>query len=278
MSGIYWLASYPKSGNTWLRIFIENYVRNESQPVQINTLPPPNVAYDREIIDDLLGAESADLSDSMIDLARPRIYEAAKDWPDFRYLKTHERHRFNSRGASVFADSATAGVILLVRNPLDVVVSLSRFMSTSCGTAIDWLADESYSLYPQLDYLSDQLPQLVGSWSSHCQSWLNCGMRTHVVRYEDLVSDPATHFAEVVRFLDLPFSAERLNTAVRHSGFKSLQQQEEVGGFRELATGARSFFRSGTSGSGRRELTPRQVEQLTNEHYGMIQQFGYTQD
>lgn len=276
MPGIYWLASYPKSGNTWLRIFIENYVRNESQPAHINTLPPPNVAYDREIIDELLGVESADLSDSTIDQARPKIYEAAKDWADFRYVKTHERHRLNSQGTSVFSDSATAGVILLVRNPLDVVVSLSRFMRASYGTAIDWLADESYSLYPQLDYISDQLPQLVGSWSSHGQSWLNCGLRIHAARYEDLVSDPTTHFARIVRFLNLPFCTERLSTAIRHSGFKSLQQQEDVAGFRELATGAGSFFRSGTSDNWRRELTQLQVEQLTNDHYDTMQQFGYT--
>lgn len=275
MSGIYWLASYPKSGNTWLRIFIENYVRNEPQPIDINTLPPPNVAYDRGFIDELLGVESASLPESVIDLARPRIYEAAKELPGFRFVKTHEQHRLNSAGESVFSQAATAGVILLVRNPLDIAISLAGFMCVSNRTATEWLADETYSLYPQRNYVSDQLPQLVGSWSTHVKSWLHSGLRIHVAKYEDLVTDPATHFAKVVRFLELPFDAERFARATRQSNFQTLQKQEATGGFRELATGAGSFFRNGKINNWRKELTEPEIERLSIKHHQMMSEFGY---
>ncbi|MEJ2083836.1 MAG: sulfotransferase, partial [Acidobacteriota bacterium] len=38
MTGIVWLASYPKSGNTWLRAFLMNFLDPGKRPVDINQL------------------------------------------------------------------------------------------------------------------------------------------------------------------------------------------------------------------------------------------------
>ena len=38
MGKIIWLASYPKSGNTWVRAFLANYISNTKKPFPINEL------------------------------------------------------------------------------------------------------------------------------------------------------------------------------------------------------------------------------------------------
>lgn len=60
--GIYWLASYPKSGNTWFRVFLANLRREKSEPVDINQLDTNGIASARELFDKMIGLEGADLT------------------------------------------------------------------------------------------------------------------------------------------------------------------------------------------------------------------------
>ena len=276
MSGIFWLASYPKSGNTWLRILIENYVRNEAQPIDINTLPPPNVAYGRGLIDDLLGVESASLPDERIDLLRPRLYETVAASAAFRFVRTHEQHRSNSNGDSVFSTQATKGVVLLVRNPLDIAVSLAHFMAVTVEEAADLLADENYTLYPQHTGITCQLPQRVGSWSTHTRSWMESGLPLHLVKYEDLVADTHRYFTRIVDFLDLPVDGDRVSRAVAHSTIDVLQSQESAGDFRELKTGAGKFFRQGQANRWMCDLPEPLADRILSRHHALITELAYS--
>lgn len=68
---IVWLASYPKSGNTWMRVFLTNYLRNADTPADINDLEFMGIATARELFDMYAGFESSDLTHEEIDAARP---------------------------------------------------------------------------------------------------------------------------------------------------------------------------------------------------------------
>ncbi len=74
MSGIYWLASYPKSGNTWLRSFLSNLQQDGDAPADINELATGTIASARDWLDEALGFDSADLSADEIDRLRPAVY------------------------------------------------------------------------------------------------------------------------------------------------------------------------------------------------------------
>lgn len=275
MSGICWLASYPKSGNTWLRAFVENYVQDLSEPVSINSLLSGAVAYGRESMDDFLGLESADLPPEVVDRYRPRFYEHMADRADFRYLKTHERFRVNDAGEPVFSEGATDGVVLLVRNPMDVAVSLAHFMSMTFDQAIDRMEDESFTLAPVATSLYPILPQPVGSWSGHTSSWLKSGFRMHIVRYEDLLKQPLTHFEAIIRFIGLPTDRRRLQQAIDNSTFEKLKKLEATEGYRELATSAPEFFREGRADVWRDTLTPQQIDRIRNTHGEVMKHVGY---
>ena len=67
MGGIYWLASYPKSGNTWLRCFLLNLRRDADAPARLEELAQDRLASDRGWLDELLGFDSAELSDAEVE-------------------------------------------------------------------------------------------------------------------------------------------------------------------------------------------------------------------
>ncbi|MCP5028332.1 MAG: sulfotransferase domain-containing protein, partial [Actinomycetia bacterium] len=74
MKPIVWLASYPKSGNTWFRTFLANLLRDDEDPVDINELRTGSIASARNPFDIHTGLEASDLTQDEIDLLRPGVY------------------------------------------------------------------------------------------------------------------------------------------------------------------------------------------------------------
>lgn len=272
----YWIASYPKSGNTWVRLFLENYLGDRDTPLHINALPSGNEAYLRRHFDALLGVETADFPPEFLQSLRPRCYDAmaaatAKaDRP--RFVKTHEAFTRTCGGEPVFSARSTAGAILILRNPLDVVVSLSHFLRLSIDAAIERLCDETRVDTPAL---TESIPHHTGGWSSFALSWLNAGIPLHVLRYEDLLEQPEVHFGAALRFLNLDVHPERLARAVAHSSFDRLQAQEARDGFAAMRTGADAFFREGRKDGWQTMLSGAQVAAVVKRHESIMQRFGY---
>lgn len=268
----YWIASYPKSGNTWMRLFLETYRHNPDQPLPINNLPSGTAAYSRKLLDDLLGVETADFPPDFLTDLRPRCYDLMAGEDGFRYIKTHECYTETASGEPVFSANSSGGAVLIVRNPLDVVISLSHFLHLSVWEAIEHLDGPKR---PSHHMLTGLIPHDTGSWSSFAQSWLNGTLRLHVVRYEDMLSTPESVFAGVVRFMGLPVDQERLQKSIAFTRFDRLKEQEEKTGFAAMQTGAKSFFRMGQKGLWRDQLKQEHIEAVLSKHQEMMQYFGY---
>lgn len=280
MSGIYWLASYPKSGNTWLRVLLTNYLKEASQPVAINELTAGNAAgFLQSSFDEFAGIDSSDLTESQTNYYRPRVYEKmAAESSETLFLKIHDAFVRNAEGNPIFSPAATAGAIYIVRNPLDVAVSYAHHENESTDKIIKHM-NRSDAYLANRRNARGQLAQKLKSWSEHAFSWADAAeINVHLVRYEDLLREPAAIFAGVVRFARLPFDAERIEKAVEFSRFERLREQEQTGGFSEKQTTAASFFRKGTAGSWRERLTGAQVEQIIRDHRQAMRRFGYLTD
>jgi hypothetical protein len=100
----------------------------------------------------------------------------------------------------------------------------------------------------------------------------------HVVRYEDLKSDPARHFGAIARFLGLSPEPARLEKALRFSSFDTLRAQEEKSGFIERTPVQDRFFRSGLVGEWRTKLTRVQAIRLIERHREQMARFDYVPD
>lgn len=277
MSQIVWLASYPKSGNTWLRAFLSNFENDGGEPASINGLSTGRIASDRSAADNALGVECSELTADEIDRLRPAIYRnLAEQSENTLYLKTHDAYTFNSDAEPLFPSDITSAAVYLVRNPLDVAVSYSHHERKTVDDCIDLMSRETMELADSGETLSFQLHQRLLSWSRHVLSWLDQrAIRLHVIRYEDLCSRPVEEFATAVRFLGLGEDRDRVERATVFSSFEVLQKQEQQEGFREKPAGAISFFRSGQVGTWRKFLTNRQIERLVGDHGAVMDRLGY---
>jgi Sulfotransferase domain len=273
VTGIVWLASYPKSGNTWLRAFLANYSRDSRVPVEINALPYFDYGDMRaKYYEQVSGKPAADLSWNEINRLRPRVHRhLAESRQGVVFVKTHSV--LTTIGdVPTITPEATLGAIYVVRNPLDVTVSFAHHYGLTMDQSVKALCLRVLQIEPK----EGNILQPVSDWSTHVESWLRApGLRLHVMRYEDMLASPQRSFGQLVRFLGWEKNRERLKRAIRHSSFRILAEQEKRTGFVERAKSADSFFRRGEIGTHRNELSDEQVEALVQHHRTMMTEMRY---
>ena len=287
MGNLYWLASYPKSGNTWMRILLTNYLRNADEPADINDLEGGPIASARGVFDEYVGIEASDLSQDEIEHYRPYVYEhqsrefekAKTKHPDLPppFLKIHDAYTYTAEGIPLISKKATAGVIYLLRNPLDVAVSFAHHNNMPLDKMVKRMGDPNFAFVDKPDKLHNQLRQKLLTWSAHVTSWTEePGLDVLIIRYEDLKANTQQEFSRVIRFAGLDDDPERIAKAVQFSDFKTLQKQEKEHGFREKMPKAKSFFRKGVVGSWQDSLSEDLVEKMLADHAEVMEKFNYS--
>lgn len=277
MKGILWLASYPKSGNTWLRVFLTNYRQDLGEPADINHLEGGPIASDRSLFDEWAGVDASDLSSRAVECLRPYVYQAiaehAKETP---FIKIHDAMTPTPDGVPLILPQVTLGAVYLVRNPLDVAVSLSDHCGCSLEKSIQNMGDPGYQFASKNQSIEIQLPQRLLTWSQHIHSWVDqSGFPVLVVRYEDLLTDPCARFGEIIQFCGFSYDRDLLLRSIGYSSFETLQEQERLRGFHERSRYSKAFFRQGRSGSWREVLSRDHVTRVIQDHGPMMERFGY---
>jgi len=273
MGALIWLASYPKSGNTWMRSFLHNLLRDADEPVPLDKLVDFCLGESWRVWIEPHADKPVD-GMSMDEIARLRPLGQAdmtKVFPDSVFVKTHN-YLGAWRGVPLHNMDVTAGAIYVLRNPLDVVLSARHHFNLSLDDTIEMMARETAGS----GLTETTIPEVFSSWSSHVRSWTSRpNPQLLVMRYEDLISDPARHFGIVARFLGLRPADERLAKAIQNSSFDVLRKQEQEGGFAERPAHAKAFFRVGQSGQWRNELSPGQIRRIISSHRQQMERFGY---
>ncbi|MCA9051463.1 MAG: sulfotransferase domain-containing protein [Planctomycetaceae bacterium] len=275
--GIVWLASYPKSGNTWTRIFFRNLLSDRPESISLDEIGFGHAA-ERRLFDELAGIDSADLTPDEVDSLRPAVYEhmveQATELPIL--MKAHDAYTYLPDGRPLLSRTATAGAILLIRNPLDVAVSYAHHGGQSdFDRTIELMSSRNELLNRTRCGLSNQLRQKMCGWSGFYESWKNAGVPMLVLRYEDMKADPQNCFTAATRFAGFAHSKAEIAAAIDRSRFENLQQQEREQGFRERMPDCQAFFRRGKVGTWREELSPQQPEQIICDHGDLMREFGY---
>ncbi len=274
MKSIVWLASYPKSGNTWLRVFLANYVMNGQTPVPINQVHRVGIgdsnskAYrmvTKEIIDPGNPAQAARI--------RPAVLQAiVNNKADINPVKTHCENGI-AYGVRLIPPELTRSAVYIMRNPLDMIVSYASHYGNTMDEAIEGISRSDNTLLGG----GDTVYQFLGTWSNHVVGWAKAKKKFPVLmlRYEDMLKDPHEAFDRVVRHIGLPEDRDRLERAVKFSEFKQLQAQESKTGFVENSENQKRFFRSGKADQWKTALSDDQVAQILRDQGRVMKKYGY---
>jgi aryl sulfotransferase len=273
--GIWWLASYPKSGNTWLRAILATLI--SGKPVDINamTFLGPHAAS-RSRFDRALGLDSASLSAEQELNLRPRVYKIlAAEAERPLYCKTHDGCLATPAGAPLFPAAATRGAVYVVRDPRAVAVSSVHFMARSIDETIAAMDNPAEIFAGSPRRLSQHLRQPLLRWCDHVESWLAAPFPVHLLRYEETLADPHAAVRALAEFLGLPANEPAIAAAVEATGFARLQAQEREVGFAESPRHAVMFFREGKADGWRRVLTPAQAGRIVAAQGPVMRRLGY---
>ena len=266
-----WLASYPKSGNTWLRAVVAAW-RHEDAFTLAGDEP---MAATRAALDHALGLATSDLTAGELAGLRPLaddVLDARESRPHLR--KIHDALRDDADRLIVSRD-ATRAAVYLVRDPRDVAVSYAHHSDTTVERAVRHLASPRAAINDD-DDLHPQSRQHLGTWSDHVTGWLDrAPFPVHVVRYEDALADPVDAFGGALRAAGFDIGDDELATAVDAASFGRLQRREQEGGFAERWSRTTPFFRRGVAGAWRDELPPAQAAQVVRDHGELMARLGY---
>jgi len=266
MGKIVWLASYPKSGNTWVRAFLHHYITHADAPLSINALADFSAV---ECAAAFFHAPGERISTQEAQKRRPEVHaRLTRLHEDLLFVKTHNAN-LAVHGVPLCTPSQSAGAVYVLRDPRDVAVSYSAFTGRGVDEMIDFMAN------PRAANAADgaQVFELLSSWSGHVESWAG-DKKTCVVRYEDLLAAPETYFGRIVRFLGGAAAPERLRRAIAFSDFKELAAQEKRDGYKAGGSNA-AFFRAGVAGAWRTTLSAAQAKRIERAHGEAMRKAGY---
>lgn len=271
-----WLASYPKSGNTWLRAVLD--AARSGADVDLGELVGAAVPASRELLEDLLGIPTTDLTSADVSALRSaadELYDAAAP-PGPVLRKVHDGLFPGPGGEPVVSVTAARAALYVVRDPRDVAVSFAHHTGMSLAAATALVCTRAAALAADPHRPWHQVPQRIGSWTEHVRSWVDqTGLPVHVIRYEDALADPVGTFGPAVRFAGIDVDHHQLTRAVHRASFERLSRQERERGFPERPTVARVFFRQGTAGGWRTELPDALADKIVETHRDTMTRFGY---
>jgi|TARA_S200000501_G_scaffold259568_1_gene243455 hypothetical protein len=247
---IVWLASYPKSGNTWVRIFISTLLySSEKTKVDINKQHLkqfPNRSNFKNLTNNFLNLD--ELSKNYI--SAQDIINLEKG---IKFYKTHSANWKNFDKNYYFTNYENSlGVIHIVRDPRNVITSI-----------LDYYNKENYQ--EALNFLIDRgkvvggtkhesgVPTILLSWADHYNSWKVFKKNYLLVKYENLLTDPVNEFLKITDFLGsivkFKFEEKEILELIENCKFEKFSNQEDNHGFIDNSSTNKSlrkkFFKLG---------------------------------
>jgi hypothetical protein len=278
MGKILWLASYPKSGNTWVRLFLANLFKGDgSGPVALDRIGEATLAEPGTAGFALLDPRPwQDWTVDDIARLRPRVQERIAATGDGVVpVKTHSAFVKMKGGTPAINMAVTAGAVYIVRNPLDVAVSYAHHQGLPADAIIEIIATNMFATPTN----ATNVYEVMGSWSQHVASWTaSQSPMIHVMRYEDMLADPQGAFEGLVRFMRIRADDHAVRRAVELTAFDAVAGQERNEAFVERTPAQERFFRAGRAGQWREALTEDQVAAVVATHREQMARFGYIPD
>ena len=276
---IVWLASYPKSGNTWIRMFLKSYLKKDDEIFDINNFNLsshierfPNIKYLEDAQIDYLNFDEI-IKNSVLLQQKINL----KNQPTI--FKTHSA-LYNIKGYKFTDLQNSAGVIYVVRDPRDIVISYSHHMSLSIDDTIDLMTNSTSGELHTYKNKSFRIT-IMGSWSDNFNSWKNFKkINPLIIKYEDLKIKPLIQYEKIVDYLEklkvTTKNLKKIYAAIEDTDFEKLKKAENKDGFIEKPKDSKiDFFRKGTTNQWVDILKKDQIYKIENKFYNEMKELGY---
>ena len=279
---IIWLASFPKSGNTWMRAFLSSYLYLDLDKENFTF----NLLKKIERFPNLNQLNNIGI--------KPKSFlDVAKSWiptqnhinlnNKINLLKTHQA--FGNFENFPFTDSNnTLGAIYLVRDPRDVLISYSKHMKQSIDKTLDLVLEDD-SKGNLFEGKNSVIGEMRGSWSQHYNSWKYSNLKEKIIiKYEDLINNPFDTFSKVISHLNYLFrklsfpletNAERIRKCIQISNFNNLQNLEKKSGFSDNIKSGATFFNKGTTNQWQDELNDKIIYKIEKKFKKEMKELNY---
>ena len=282
---IFWIASYPKSGNTWLRALISSYYYSKDGAFNQNILKNIGQFPEKKYLTGFNHNpnEVGDTAKFWIK-AQEKINEDKK----LRFFKTH--NIFGVVNNSKFSNKQnSAGCIYIVRDPRNVITSIKNHYELDDNEALKWMINPKKFIYDveRVEQYGYSDFQFISSWSMNNKSWrVQKEIPIKIIRYEDLLKETYNVFKDVIEFINKTLhikdkiNKEKLKNSVRSTFFDKLKNDEKNNGFVEAVPSKISkekipFFNLGPDNDWKKILDKDQQIKLTDMFQGDLIELGY---
>ena len=287
---IFWISSYPKSGNTLVRAIISALFFSKNGKFQLDQLKHTSQFERRDRLNLIKKINEEEffnldqlkiLSKYWLTLQNKKNMKIEKG---FGFMKSHSCYvaMFNNWFTNL---QNTAGYIYIIRDPRDVAISWSKHANLSYDDSISFMLNFNSCI--EWAQTNSELPDKIkpktflSSWDEHVLSWTknNLDVPKLVLRYEDLVYKKEEVVKIIVKFFEKNFKIklnandEKIANIVKSTSFEKLKLEESKYGFAEASSGA--FFRKGEKNQWKNELTVEQIARLENKFRDFINKFSY---
>ncbi len=279
MKKIIWIASYPKSGNTWMRYLLGNYFFNNSKKFDPNIIKNLKKFHINDDLVKLKDFEEA-IKKNPTNISKYWIQSQEKldvINGNVAFLKTHNA-LININNNEFTNSKLSLGIIYIVRDPRDVAISYSKFRNLSLDDTIDHMVSQNLVYVKNKDQFADI--EIIGSWKFNYNSWKKgIPLIPRVfVKYEDLVDDCYNSFSNVINFLSkrmgFKVNSEKIKSSVKLSDFELLKNNEKENSFSENR-GTRNFFLTGKYNNWQNVLNTSQVKKLEDNLFTEMKDLKY---
>ncbi len=290
---IFWIASYPKSGNTLIRSIISSLFFSTDGIFNFDLLKKIVVFEELNRLKNIPSTAPENIVDisweDKNDLIYKNLYQIQDKKnlgfnEDFAFFKTHyNANTFN--GSEFLIKDYVRGIIYIYRDPRDVCISWARHANLSYkkslefmikkNSSINWIAD-NYEIYGK------NIPVYLSSWDNHVNSWINNYLSCPLllIKYEDLVYNKRNIILKIIEFFKINYKIEILNrnikieNIIKSTEFKNLQEIESKMGFVEASKFSK-FFAVGKKEQWRSELKKNEVELIEKKFHELMKKLNY---